>query len=119
MEILMNPGILSQIRRERGDFSMKSNKVMAVMHAYAVGFDEMPQVERTSSESLPFFVSDCDLNVNRGEGLKFIENPNFVSVYHGYPWIQNLGHHRPKFPPGSMSFGYLTTPHEIVDAMYD
>lgn len=43
----MNPGILSQIHLERGDFSMKSNKVMAVMavmavgHGYAVAFDEM------------------------------------------------------------------------------
>ena len=61
-----------------------------------------------------------------GEGLKFHNenHPNFVSTYHGkktwdiisYKFSVFLG---PKLPPGSMSFGYLTTPHRIVDRMQD
>ena len=130
----MNPGRHwnNQSTLKEVTFQNYVQEVQQGHRGYAVGFDEMltryPEIpESLGLENLQLGCRSLSLNVNGGgEGLKLhIENhPNFVSVYHGSKTWEIISYRfslflAPKFPPGSMSFGYLTTPHEIVDAMYD
>ena len=98
---------------------------------YGLGFDEMltryPELyDSLGLEQIQQKCRSVSLMVNGGgEGLKFHNenHPNFVSAYHGSKTWEIISVRFSVFlgplqPPGSMSFGYLTTPHEILEAMF-